>query len=128
MKKKSNQSELCERGTLANNYGNRVKKAKIISRWPLKERKIIEKMAATATTTGVLKIGVPAPAKSGKQPTNFARLAIRYPNCFLKTRLKFPAIRALGQGGNPSGNDDTGAGGFINQVCVFANCLLSFSI
>ncbi|XP_038902938.1 uncharacterized protein LOC120089511 [Benincasa hispida] len=75
-------------------------------------------MAAAVTTTGALKIGIPAPAKSEKKPTNFARLTVRYPNCFLNTRLKFPAIRALGQGGNPSGNDDTDAGGFINQEDV----------
>ncbi|KAL0547442.1 hypothetical protein IC582_017378 [Cucumis melo] len=77
-------------------------------------------MAATATATGVLKFGAPAPAKakSGRHLTNFARLTMRYPNYFLNTRMKFPAVRALGQGGKPSGNDDNDAGGFINQEDV----------
>lgn len=87
-------------------------------------------MAATATATGVLKFGAPAPvkAKSGRHLTNFARLTVRYPNYFLNTRMKFPALRALGQGGKPSGNDDNDAGGFINQVFVFFNCLLALSV
>ncbi|KAG7018380.1 hypothetical protein SDJN02_20248 [Cucurbita argyrosperma subsp. argyrosperma] len=64
-------------------------------------------MAATAAATGAWKIGVPAPVKSEKKPpTNFTRLTVRYPNCFLNTRPKVPAIRALGQEGNSSGGDD----------------------
>ncbi|XP_022980153.1 uncharacterized protein LOC111479627 isoform X2 [Cucurbita maxima] len=64
-------------------------------------------MVSTAAATAALKIGVPAPIKSEKKPpTNFTRLAVCYPNCFLNTRPKVPAIRALGQEGNSSGGDD----------------------
>ena len=108
-----NQTELCGRGQQlrAQSEG-----AKIILRWPLKEKRIREKMAATAAATGALKIGVLSPVKSEKKPpTNFTRLTVRYPNCFLNTRPKVPAIRALGQEGNSSGgDDDTG----ISHVCV----------